>query len=276
MNSTTGSETDTFGPFFTSNWQSSDFQGTSSRQWSDTANSFNFAWNTNVGDQIGSIGVQYGSSYLQNSSWQGVKISAIPPSCTMSTNAAWTPANNNWFYWSIYGWTNNTYTYWGSANAPNGFDNEFYIIFYTQMTPAAILAQPGCVSKGSVTVDGMTFDCYETPRVTQSQWLAVCTTGTWNTAPSIQLAPIFDYWCSQGMSSSQYVESLSWALEGFSPSAGTLQLTNTVIPNLEAAAVVPEPGTLALLGVAVCGAAAYQCARSRRIRRAPQRQFRRP
>ena len=231
--STTNAATVTFGPYSTSNWRSDDFKGSTDRQWDATANSFRFDWHTTAGDQIGFIGIEYGSSYLQNTSWQGRQIKDIRPDCIMSTKATWTPANAGWFYWSIYGWTHSVYTYWGNpTNAPHGYDNEFYIIFYTQETPATILAQKGCIAKGSVNVDGVIFDCYATPRAVNSQWLAVCRTNTWNPTPSVRLKKIFDYWCSQGMVSNEYVMSLGWALEGFSGSAGTLQLTNTIIPNL--------------------------------------------
>ena len=230
--STTNSATVSFGPFATSNWRSEDFAGTCRREWTDTADVFRFTWNTTAGNQIGSIGVAFGSSYLQNASWEGVRIADVRPGCRMSTEASWTPANGGWFFWSIYGWTHEAYTYWGSPDARDGFDNEFYIIFYTQQRPGDFLSQPGCVARGSVEVDGMTFDCFATPRTSQSQWFAVCRTNAWNREPSVDLKKIFDYWCSQGLSSNQYVMSLSWALEGFGGSAGTLQLTNTAIPDL--------------------------------------------
>jgi len=239
LTSTTTSNTVYFpdaasGPFNVANWRSAGCTGTPSRQWDAGADTFNFSWNTLTGDQIGSIGVTFGSGYLQDANWNGVQIDNINPNTTMSCSAAIT-ANNHWFYWSIYGWTHSSYTWWG--NTPGGWDNEFYIIFYTQMTPGDILAQPGCKSIGSVKVDGVTFDCYVTPRSHQSQWLAVAEPSpstAWNPAPSVNLYKIFQYWRSQGMANG-YIETLSWALEGFSPSAGTLQLTNVVIPNLESA-----------------------------------------
>lgn len=89
------------------------------------------------------------------------------------------------------------YTFWGSEGAPKGYDNEFHIIFYTQETPKTILAQPGCVTKGSVKVDGMTFDCHATLRPHNSQWLAVCRTNAWNRSPSVNLQESFAHWCSQ-------------------------------------------------------------------------------
>lgn len=230
--STTSSAKIVFAPFTTSNWRSDDFSGTAYRQWDVSGDSFRFTWNTKAGDQIGSIGVDYGSSYLQDAKWQGVKIADIRPDSLMSTKAKWTPANGGWFYWSIYGWTHRTYTYWGSPDAPKGYDNEFYVIFYTQETPKDILKQPGCVAKGSVEVDGVVFDCYATLRPNNSQWLAVRRGNQWNPSPSVKLKKIFEYWCSQGLDSNQYVISLTWALEGFGGSAGSLQLTNTVIPNL--------------------------------------------
>jgi len=232
MTSDTTGKTIKIGPFVTANWRSDDFKGTAFRQWTDAADAFTFTWKTVAGDQIGSIGVEFGSPYLQNAAWQGKRIAEIAPDCSMSTKAAWSPGNGGWFYWSIYGWTHGAYTNWGSAKAPKGHDNEFYIVFFTQMTPKAILAQKGCVAIGSVEADGMTFDCYKTIREHQSQWLAVCRTNTWNPAPSVKLRKIFDYWCSQGLDANQYVVSLFWALEGFGGSAGRVNLTNICIPNL--------------------------------------------
>lgn len=100
------------------------------------------------------------------------------------------------------------------------------------MTREAFLATPGLVDKDAVTMEGVTFDCYASIRTNQSQWFAVCRTNTWNPAPAVKLRKIFDYWRSQGLDDNQYVVSLAWALEGFVGSTGTLQLTDTLIPNL--------------------------------------------
>jgi hypothetical protein len=223
---TTTAATFNFGAFSTSNWRSGDFSGSAYRKWDAAADSFCFTWSTVSGDQIGRIGVTYGSSYLAG--WQGVQIDDIQPDCIMSTNATYTPTSAAWFYWSIYGWTHSSYTYWG--NTPNGWNNEFYIVFYTDMTKAAIETN-GCVSIDSVVVDGVTFDCYNTPRAAQSQWFAVCRSKTWNA--SVNLKKIFDYWRSKGLAN-EYVVDLGWALEGFVGSGGTLQLTNVNIADLTA------------------------------------------
>ena len=225
--STTGTETLKAGPVYsTSNWRSDDFKGSALREWSAAGDQFRFTWTTGTGDQIGRIGVSYGSSYL------GKKIDDIRPDCVMSTNAVYTPDKYCWFYWAIYGWTHDKYTFWGDAGgAPKGWDNEFYIVFYTGKTRAAFLEDKGCVSIGSVDVDGVTYDCYSTPRPIQSQWLAVRRSNSWS--GSVNLKKIFDYWRSKGLAN-EYVVDLGWALEGFNGSAGKVELTNIIIPNLTA------------------------------------------
>jgi hypothetical protein len=226
--STAGADRIDFGPYSVSNWRSDDFQGSAYREWDAAGDSFRFVWKTERGDQIGRIGVSYGSAYL------GPKIDDIPSDCTMWTDAIYTPKKYAWFYWSIYGWTHDKYTYWG--NTPHGWNNEFYIIFYTDKTRAAFLADKGCVEKGSITVDGQIYDCYETPRPVQSQWLAVRRAKTWS--GSANLRKIFDYWRSQGLAD-EYVVDLGWALEGFAGTDATLQLTHIHIPNLNPPASAP-------------------------------------
>ena len=103
---TTGAETLPCGPYSTSNWRSDDFKGTAFREWDGAGRTFSFDWKTETGDQIGRIGVSYGSSRL------GVRMGDLRPDCVMSTDAAYTPAVDAWFYWTIYGWTHPGYTYW--------------------------------------------------------------------------------------------------------------------------------------------------------------------
>lgn len=223
--STTTDKTIALGDYTTSTWRSSDFKGSSSRQWDPSGKSFCFDWNTISGDQIGRIGVTYGSRLL------GGSIDEMPSNCIMSATATFTPATDHWFYWSIYGWTNGPYTYW--SNTPSGWNNEFYIIFHTDRPTADFLTDKGVVGIGSVNVDGVTFDCFRTPRTSQSQWFAVTRSKTWNA--SVNLKKIFDYWRSKGLADESIVD-LGWAVEGFIGSAGKLQLTNVTIPNLSAAA----------------------------------------
>jgi len=210
-----------FGDYTTSNWRSSDFKGSASRQWDPSGKSFCFDWNTESGDQIGRMGVTFGSRYL------GAKIDEMPSNCIMSTACTFSPTTNHWFYWAIYGWTNGTYTYWG--NTPSGWNNEFYIIFHTDRPTADFVTDKGVVAIGSVDVDRVTFDCFRTPRSNQSQWFAVTRSKTWNA--SVNLKKIFDYWRSKGLANESIVD-LGWAVEGFIGSAGKLQLTNVTIPNL--------------------------------------------
>ena len=223
------------GDFTTSNWRSDDFKGWASREWDASGKSFTFEWKTDAGDQIGRMGVTYGSHLL------GGKIDEMPAESVMSTDATFTPATDHWFWYAIYGWTNGDYTYWG--NTKGGWNNEFYVIFHTDEPTADFLKDKGVVAIGNVTVDGVTFDCFRTPRAVQSQWFAVTRSKTWSA--SVNLKKIFDYWRSQGLGNEAIVD-LGWAVEGFSGSAGKLQLTNVVIPNLSAPAgavkTSPAPG----------------------------------
>jgi hypothetical protein len=224
---TKGPENVTFGPFSTGNWRSDDFKGTAYRQWDDAGDSFRYVWKTEKGDQIGRIGVSYGSNYL------GAKISDVKPGTIMSTDAVYRTDDNHWFYWSIYGWTNKDYTYWGNAQGGKGWDVEFYVIQYTEKPRSEFLKDKGCEDMGSVTVNGVAYDCYKTKFENSTQWLAVRRDRTWS--GSVDLKPIFDYWRSKGLGD-EYIVDLGWALEGFGGSTGTLQLTNIKIPNLAAGA----------------------------------------
>src|ERR1700722_5362081 len=69
----------TSGDYVNSTWRSSDFKGTSSRDWDGTGKNFTFVWNTEAGDQIGRVGVTYGSKLL------GCSIDQMPADSTMST-----------------------------------------------------------------------------------------------------------------------------------------------------------------------------------------------
>ena len=218
---TTSDKTLTSGDYTNSNWRSSDFKGTSSRAWDGTGKTFTFDWNTESGDQIGRIGVTFGSHLL------GGSIDQMPDDSTMSTKAVFTPTTDHWFYWSIYGWTNAKYTYW--SDAPGGWNNEFYIIFHTDRPTKDFVTDKGVVAIGSVEVDGVTFDCFRTPRQNQSQWFAVSRSKTWSA--SVNLKKIFAYWRSQGLGNESIVD-LGWAVEGFIGSAGKIELTDIHIPNL--------------------------------------------
>jgi hypothetical protein len=220
----------TSGDYVNSNWRSSDFKGTSSRDWDGTGKNFTFVWNTQAGDQIGRVGVTYGSKLL------GCSIDQMPADSVMSAKAVITPTTDHWFYWSIYGWTNAPYTYWG--NTPSGWNNEFYIIFHTDRTTKDFLTDKGVVGIGSVEVDGVTFDCFKTPREHQSQFFAVTRSKTWNA--SVNLKKIFAYWRTQGLGNESVVD-LGWAVEGFIGSAGKLQLTDIHIPDLSVASVAAKP-----------------------------------
>jgi hypothetical protein len=228
--STDGTDLFNVGNYITTTWRSSDFKGTSSREWSPSGDSFKFVWDTKAGDQIGRIGVTYGSSYL------GPKIDDMNDSCVMSTNGTFTPSSSAWFDFSIYGWTNPTYTYWSNTPGGKGWNTEFYIVCYTDETPAAFLADKNLKPIGSVVVDGQTYDCYHTPRDFQAQWWAVRRPGSWT--PSVNLKKIFEYWRSKGLANEAIVD-IGWAVEGFSGTGGKLQLTDIQIPHLGPDASAP-------------------------------------
>jgi hypothetical protein len=232
--SVSGTETKNFGDFVSSSWRSDDFKGSSSREWDASGSSFRFTWQTESGDQIGRIGATFGSKLL------GATIDNMPANCVMSANATFTPGNDHWFYWSIYGWTNPVYTYWG--NTPKGWNTEFYIICHTDQPKSAFDADKKLVPIGSVDVDGATFDCYHTPRDFQAQWWAVRRPKTWT--PSVNVKKIFDFWRSKGLPNESVVD-IGWAVEAFPTTAGSLQLHDVHIPNLNpgspAAASPPAP-----------------------------------
>jgi hypothetical protein len=222
----TGINTVNFGDFVSSSWRSDDFKGSGFREWDATGTTFQFKWSTEKGDQIGRLGATYGSNLL------GPKISEMAPNCVMSAKGDFTPTKPNWFDWSIYGWTNPTYTYWG--NTPKGWNTEFYIVCYTDEPKSAFMADKQLVSIGSVDVDGVTYDCYHTPRAFQAQWWAVRNPKSWNA--SVNVKKIFDFWRSKGLAD-EYVVDIGWAVEAFPGTAGTLKLTDIVVPNLKSGAL---------------------------------------
>lgn len=221
--STSGTEIAKAGNFITSIWRSNDFKGSSSREWDASGDPFQFVWATKAGDQIGRIGVTYGSSFL------GPKIDDMNDSCVMSTKATFQPSSSRWFDFSIYGWTNPTYTYWSNTPGGKGWNTEFYIVCYTDEPPSAFLADKNLKPIGSIDVDGHIFDCYHTPRAFQAQWWAVRRSKTWT--PSVNLKKIFEYWRSKGLANETIVD-MGWAMEGFPGTGGKLQLTDIQIPHL--------------------------------------------
>jgi hypothetical protein len=228
--SANGVETKNFGDFITSSWRSNDFKGSSSREWDPSGSSFRFTWQTQSGDQIGRMGATFGSKLL------GAKIDDMPANCVMSAKGTFTPGNDHWFYWSIYGWTNPVYTYWGNTPQGKGWNTEFYIVCYTDQPQSAFLADKQLVPIGSVVVDGVTYDCYHTPRAFQAQWWAVRNPKTWSA--SVNVKKIFEYWRSKGLADESVVD-IGWAVEGFVGTAGTLQLNDIKIPDLNPGSPTP-------------------------------------
>ena len=214
---TTGAETVDIGDLYTSNWRSGDFSGTALRTWNAAGDSFSFTWSTTAGDQIGRIGKSHDSDGF------GVRVDGMRDNCVMSTdgeirNLVTGPAG--FYMFAIYGWTHEQNSGWPS---PNGWNNEFYVIFQHQLN---LGPGSGNTTIGSVTVDGAVFDCYTndmpwgTPN--QTQWLAVARDHAWNA--SVDLKQVFAYWRTQGLPD-EYVVDLTWALEAGPGSRGELYLS---------------------------------------------------
>jgi hypothetical protein len=215
---------------YTSGWRQA---GTGTRTWNAAADSFTFVWSG--GDQIGRIGKNSSSS----SALRAVKIKDVRASCMMSTTAEMKSLNTNggsWYAFGVYGWTGPT------ANQ----HNEFYIDFQTSFNTSP--GQNGYASIGSVTVDGIQFNCVKNMAMSwspsQNQWRAECVSGTWSgaykSAPwkgnvSIDIKKIFDYWISQGYPGDEYMNDLTWAIESFGGCTGNVVMSNIVVPNVSPA-----------------------------------------
>jgi len=230
-NSSTGPEEVAIGGLYTSNWRSDDFAGTAFRSWTPAGDSFLFRWTTTAGDQIGRIGRTYPSPQL------GVRVDDVRPGTIMSTSAEVRDLTQGGFYiWSVYGWTHAEDSGWP---APNGWNNEFYVIFRSwNASSGGSNTDPrfGYVPIGSVTIDGVRFDGFTndmpwgTPN--QTQWVLEARNPRWS--GSVDLAQAFAFWRSKGLPN-EYVVDLTWALEagaGAEPSSGEIQLTNIVVPPL--------------------------------------------
>ena len=229
--SSSGTELVKVGDFVFSNWRSDDFKGSAQREWDPAGHHFAFTWKTDAGDQIGRVGLTYGSSYL------GAKIDEMNSSCVMSARASFQPSSSKWFLWSIYGWMNPVYTYWDNTPGGKGWSTEFYIVCYTDEPSSAFLTyDKNLVSLGRVDVDGVTYDCYHRPG-DHPQWWAVNEAKTWT--PSVNIKKIFDYWRSKGLDN-EYVVDLGWALEGFPGTGGKLEMTDVKVPHLQNSSRAPQ------------------------------------
>lgn len=143
--SSSGTEVVNVGDYNFTNWRSNDFKGSALREWNPAGDLFQFTWNTDAGDQIGRVGVTYGSPFL------GPQIDQMNSSCVMSAKASFQPISNKWFFWSIYGWTNPVYTYWDNTPGGKGWSTEFYIVCYTDEPASAFMTyDKNLVSIGSV------------------------------------------------------------------------------------------------------------------------------
>jgi hypothetical protein len=235
--STTGGETvSNLGPngdMYTSNWR--DGNCTATRTWNALADSFSFTWNSAGGnDQIGRIGKGCNSPGYVN-----VKVDDVKSPCIMSETANMKSLNTSggWYIFCIYGWT-------GTADNFGARHNEFYVFFQSTYNPAP--GQNGYISIGSVTIDGVQFDCVKNLNMpwdnTRNQYMAIPKSGTWGGAAkaapwsgnaSVDLKKILAYFRANGLEN-EYVVEITWAIEGYSGSSGSIQMSNMVIPDIKA------------------------------------------
>lgn len=232
---TTGPEGVLIRDIYTSNWRGNGFVGSATRKWNAMGTSFDFVWKTQKGNQIGRIGKSFFSRGF------GVRVDDIRNKCIMSTSASMTQlvsTKTNWYIWSIYGWTHQQNIKWPKEN---GWNNEFYMVFRTTLSPGS---HDEYTSIGSVSVDDVVFDCYTNDMswgtANQTQWLAVARNPSWSA--SVDLKKIFAHWRSKGLPN-EYVVDLTWAIEGFAGSSGNLSLSNIVIPQLAQLNATTTPTT---------------------------------
>jgi hypothetical protein len=221
--STSGGEQINFGEHFSGNWRQEGWQGSSYREWSGDVDYWKFDWRTDAVDQIGSLqkgrrddgGISAGFP---------LKVDRLKSETRMSTTGSVSGLLSNDYIFGVYGWTNDENEPW----PVDGYRNEFYINFY------GYADYSDATSLGSLTIDGVVYDCYK-KRLSQNlnyavwQWVASSRTRTWS--PSVNITPIFEKWRANGLPN-QYIMSLSWIVETFAGSGGSLTLSQINIPNL--------------------------------------------
>lgn len=220
---------------YTSNWRTVPFEGSGHRMWNDDGRSFSFEWNTLSGDQIGRIGRS-----VDSDSAGSLQLQDIPSNYRISAHAELNNLQSSgagWYIWAVYGWTHRTDVGWPLTGDTNdeGWDNEFYIVFATDLPyldpPAA-----GYVQDGESVIDGAHYDFYRNDMswgaANQTQWMAVAQSPWPGAGPvSIDLKPFLDHW-TQGdrIPETDYLVDLTLAVEAFGPSSGRLTLSDIVIP----------------------------------------------
>ncbi len=145
---------------------------------------------------------------------------------SMEYSCNYQPSGNS--YLSVYGWTSSPLV-------------EYYIIeSWGNWRP------PGATSKGTITVDGATYDVYETTRVNQpsikgtatfQQYWSVRTTK--RTSGSISVTDHFKAWESMGMKMGKMYE-VSLVVEGYQ-SSGKADVTNMTINIGDTPNTTPKP-----------------------------------
>jgi endo-1,4-beta-xylanase len=128
---------------------------------------------------------------------------------------AYSPNGNS--YLSVYGWTKSPLV-------------EFYIVdSWGSWRP------PGGTSKGQVTIDGETYDIYETTRTQQpsidgtqtfQQYWSVRTTK--RTSGTISVTEHFNAWTAKGMNMSGKMYEVAFKVEGYQ-SSGSAEITENIL-----------------------------------------------
>lgn len=222
---TTGPETIDLGRYYTSNWRSADFAGTSYREWSGDVDYFLYRFNVTAGDLCGFIGKNRDTT----PNWSGTRLDALPNPLIMSANARMDELVGTDYMFAVYGWAHEQDVTWSG----DGWNDEFYVVFQGR----SVNATPGYTDTGAVTVDGVTFDCYKYPHApwmgtapNKTQWMAECRQRTWK--PSVNLTPIFQHFRENGMAN-EYIVHLGWILEViYGEVSGKLYLDRIVVPDL--------------------------------------------
>ena len=152
-----------------------------------------------------------------------------------------------WYIWAVYGWTHRADVGWPApAGGDNGWDNEFYIVFATDLPNLPPLGDgvvdAGYVNAGTHEIDGVSYRFYSNPMEwgadNQTQWMAVAQSPWPGEAPiSIDLKPFLEYWTGvDRIPETDYLVDLTLAVEAFGAdgashsSRGMLTLSDLAIP----------------------------------------------
>lgn len=220
---------------YTSNWRTVPFEGSGRRMWDNDGKRFAFDWDTTSGDQIGRIGRSVDSDPTGS-----VQLNEIPDDYRISASAELSNLQSSgagWYIWAVYGWTHRADISWPLTGEPAdaGWDNEFYIVFATDL-PYLNPPEAGYVHEGIHEIDGVQYDFYTNAMdwgsENQTQWMAVAQS-PWPGAAtvSIDIKAFLAHWVAEGnIPATDYLVDLTFAVEAFGPSSGTLTLSDMVIP----------------------------------------------